>query len=70
MLRELAGIRLGSPGILLDYYLLLVVVYVVVFQVHVVDVVEIPPFEELPHRKCSPRRGELDSSTPRVLRVF
>ncbi len=37
------------PGILLDYHLLLAVVYVVAFQVHVVDFVEIRPLEELLH---------------------
>ncbi len=35
--------------------------------VHVADVHQTPPVEELPHQKCSALRGELDSSTPRVL---
>ncbi len=39
----------GSTRKLLDYHLLLVVVYVVVFQVHVVDFVKIRPFEESLH---------------------
>ncbi len=38
---------LGSTRELLDYHLLLVVVYVVVFQVHVVDCFQIRPPEEL-----------------------
>ena len=42
----------------------------VVFQVHVVDFVEIPPFEELLHQTCTPLRGELDPPTPRVIGVF
>ena len=42
----------------------------VVFQVHVVDFVQIRPFEELPHSKCSTLRGGLGRSTPGVLGVF
>ncbi len=29
---------------------------------------QIRPPEESPHQKCSPRRGEFDSSTPEVFR--
>ena len=41
--------------------------YVVVV---VLDFVKTRPREELLHSKCSPRRGELDPPTPRVIGVF
>ena len=38
--------------------------------VRVVDFHQIPPVGELLRRTCSPLRGELDSSTPRVFGGF
>ena len=42
----------------------------VVFQVHVVDFVQIRPFEELLHQKCTTPRGGLGRSTPGVFGVL